>query len=567
MSNYIKESSIKSRLIAMERLVQVVQELSQAKTLEEVTSIVRIAARELTNADGATMVLREGEHCYYVEENSISPLWKGMRFPIDLCVSGWVMQNSKSAIIKDIYKDPRVPHEAYKPTFVKSMVMVPIRKNAPIGAIGNYWAKERMPSDEDVAILQALADTTSVALENAQLYTDLKSQIAIVQERESRIKAQKETLEVFTSALAHDLKEPVRTVNSFSDLVSQEIELSGKAKRYFAHINRASKRMLILIESVLNYMQLEKGADVSKESCNMNVLFADVKDGLSAIIQERNIHIIAYTLPTITANKVLMRYLLNSLITNALIHNNDVSEIKVSAEKENDFWLFKVTDNGQGINEEDILKIFLPFKRASSESQNIGMGLATAARIVEAHNGKIWCESSHNEGSTFLFTINIQQGNSVSKINELSDVVTQDNELANLLIVDDMESDLELTEEIMRRSKIHCKLLTAKSGKEALDIMKSSNIDLVLLDINMPQMDGFETLEKIKANSSFWNVPVVMCSGSTYDKDRIKAESLGALGYIVKPVKKDSLEAVIANIANLQTHENSEGYCIQRKSS
>src|ERR1051325_508535 len=109
---------------AVKRLLDAVQELSLARDLETVMSVVRRTARELTGADGATFVLRDGDKCFYAEENAIAPLWKGQRFPMSACISGWTMLNKQSAIIEDIYADSRVPADAYRPTFVKSLVMV-----------------------------------------------------------------------------------------------------------------------------------------------------------------------------------------------------------------------------------------------------------------------------------------------------------------------------------------------------------------------------------------------------------------------------------------------------------
>src|SRR5579872_4481238 len=116
----------------MQRLVAAVQELSLARSLDAVIEVVRIAARDLTGADGATFVLRDGDRCYYVDENAIGPLWKGQRFPMHTCISGWAMLNRKAAAIEDIYTDARIPANAYRPTFVKSLVMVPIRVEQPI---------------------------------------------------------------------------------------------------------------------------------------------------------------------------------------------------------------------------------------------------------------------------------------------------------------------------------------------------------------------------------------------------------------------------------------------------
>lgn len=159
------------------RLIRAVQELSMARDVGRVAEIVRHAARGLSGADGASFVLRDGDSCYYRDEDAISPLWKGQRFPMDLCVSGWVMQHRQAAVIPDIYLDPRVPHEAYRPTFVKSLVMVPIRTLAPIGAIGTYWAGSHKASEAQVELLQALADSTSIALENIQLYAELEQRV------------------------------------------------------------------------------------------------------------------------------------------------------------------------------------------------------------------------------------------------------------------------------------------------------------------------------------------------------------------------------------------------------
>lgn len=161
----------------MVRLLHAVQELSLARSLPEIQTIVRTAARELTGCDGATFVLRDNGKCFYADEDAIAPLWKGSRFPMEICISGWAMLNREAAIISDIYLDDRVPHEAYRPTFVRSLVMVPIRTLDPVGAIGNYWGHEHEPTPREVALLQALADSTSIAMENVQIYGELEQRV------------------------------------------------------------------------------------------------------------------------------------------------------------------------------------------------------------------------------------------------------------------------------------------------------------------------------------------------------------------------------------------------------
>ncbi len=161
----------------IERLLLAVQELSLARTLPDIQRIVRCSARELTGCDGAAFVLRDNDTCYYADEDAVAPLWMGSRFPIKACISGWAMLNRQAAVIPDIYRDPRIPHGIYRPTFVKSLVMVPIRKVDPVGAIGNYWADQHRPSEQEVRLLQALADSTSIAMENVRVYAELEQRV------------------------------------------------------------------------------------------------------------------------------------------------------------------------------------------------------------------------------------------------------------------------------------------------------------------------------------------------------------------------------------------------------
>ncbi|VTR92661.1 diguanylate cyclase : Diguanylate cyclase (GGDEF) domain-containing protein OS=Mycobacterium sp. (strain Spyr1) GN=Mspyr1_39150 PE=4 SV=1: GAF_2 [Gemmata massiliana] len=157
---------------ATEQLIDAVQRLSSARNTAEITNIVKVAARRVTGADGACFVLRDEEKCYYVDEDAIAPLWKGKRFPMEACISGWVMRNRQPALIPDIYLDDRIPHDAYRVTFVKSLAVVPIRSLGPVGAIGVYWAQTACPTPTEVRWLQSLADSTALALEYVRSQTE-----------------------------------------------------------------------------------------------------------------------------------------------------------------------------------------------------------------------------------------------------------------------------------------------------------------------------------------------------------------------------------------------------------
>ncbi|KTC88676.1 response regulator [Fluoribacter dumoffii] len=559
---------------AMEHLVKVVQDLSQANDIQTITEIVRFAARELTGADGATFVLKEGDFCYYVEENAIAPLWKGKRFPMKTCISGWVISHKQSAVIEDIYRDPRIPQDTYRPTFVKSLAMVPIRREDPIGAIGNYWAKKRLPTQEELSILQALADTTSVALKNAHLYIDLKAHIETIREREAHVRTQRDRLEIFTRALAHDLREPVRTMSSFVDVINQEKhQFSGRVVDYFQHIYNASKRMLTLIDTVFHYMQLDEFEEEIKEECDMNEIILEVSKNLDYLIREKNARIIAETLPHVKANRTQMIQLMQNLISNAIYYNENIPEISISANPNKQWVEFHVSDNGLGLDSKNNETIFLPFKRASRTSKGSGLGLAICAKILELHGGTIECKSRIEGGTIFSFTLPIAfKVNKQGKIKETS--VSQVNmpsqtSLANILFVDDLKEDMEFTKIILERAHIHFNLFIAQSGKEALNLLhdqfaRNNPIDLIFLDINLPGMDGFEILKQIQADKILNKIPVIMCTGSDYRKDREKSASLGAAGYLIKPIEKESLQAIINDLAAVRYCQTDEGYIIVR---
>jgi len=183
-----------SYVAGMERLLRAARDLALARTQEEVQRIVSNAARELVGSDGAAFVLRDADQCHYVDEDAMAPLWKGHAFPIENCISGWSMLNRQSASIADIYVDPRVPHDAYRPTFVKSLLVVPIGAD-PVAAIGNYWAQARQPSDEEESLLQQLAELTAIAMENVQVCSDLER---LVRERTAALEKAQAEMRILT---------------------------------------------------------------------------------------------------------------------------------------------------------------------------------------------------------------------------------------------------------------------------------------------------------------------------------------------------------------------------------
>jgi two-component sensor histidine kinase len=152
-----------------ELLVQAIEKLAGAAGMDDVVATLRTTARKLIGADGIAVILREGEQCWYVEEDAMGPLWKGHKFPLASCISGWAMLYRQTVAIEDIRDDPRIPQDLYLETFVRSLLMVPVRSNDPIGAIGAYWSDCYRATADQVAMLERLARATATAMENVRL--------------------------------------------------------------------------------------------------------------------------------------------------------------------------------------------------------------------------------------------------------------------------------------------------------------------------------------------------------------------------------------------------------------
>ncbi len=147
-------------------------DISDSASFDALRAATMTRARAIAAADGATFVVRDGDRCFYVDEDAIAPLWRGQRFPLSQCISGWAMIHGAVAEVPDIWSDPRVPHEAYRPTFINSLVAVPMGTDDPPGAIGVYWCARQHRLDPDaLAELSTLAEQAGAAVRRLGLDT------------------------------------------------------------------------------------------------------------------------------------------------------------------------------------------------------------------------------------------------------------------------------------------------------------------------------------------------------------------------------------------------------------
>lgn len=396
------------RMRATGLLLHVVQELSLARDLPTLQAIIRKAARELTGADGATLVLRDGDRCFYADEDAIAPLWKGQRFPMSACVSGWVMSHAEPVVIEDIYSDDRVPIEAYRGTFVQSLLMVPIRKDSPLGAIGNYWAHTRRATPEDVELLQALANTTAVAMENIGIYTRLEQR---VKERTQQLELANRELETFSYTVSHDLRSPITAILGFAQLLNETLGETAppEVRGYCDRIVQQSFRMNGLIHDLLRLSKVAQ-TELTRQPLDLTALAQDIVGKLKADDPRRHPEVIIPERLVANGDRELVRIMLENLFSNAWKYSSKVAAPRIEFGCKTDAMkgpVFFVRDNGAGFDPRKAARLFGPFQRlhAQDEFPGVGVGLATVQRIVNKHGGRVWAEGEVNEGATFYFTL------------------------------------------------------------------------------------------------------------------------------------------------------------------
>ena len=397
-----------SALGCNERLVAAIQELSLARTLEAIADVVKHAARDLSHADGATFVLREDDLCYYFDEDAIGPLWKGRKFPIETCISGWAMLQRVAVPVRDIFKDSRIPLGVYKPTFVRSLLITPIRRQAPLGAIGIYWSQTHEPSEIEKSVLQALADATSTAMENISLYSSLRAKVG---ELERANKAKDE----FLLTISHELRTPMNSILGWSDILADRAECTDEdIEEGVQAIHRNAITQMTLITELLDASEILSGTLVLRRS------LVDVKEALDTIVRPARIRAAQKGLLLKVESKCKdchvfgdrdrLAVVFKNLIDNAIEYTPPAGLITISVSGQGASAVIRVSDTGEGIDD-----AFLPFvfERFSQEDGSntrshggLGLGLSIVKAVVEAHGGHVTAESlGRARGTTLTVTL------------------------------------------------------------------------------------------------------------------------------------------------------------------
>lgn len=389
----------------VDQLVATVQELSLARTLPRVMEIVRTAARKLTGADGATFVLRDSGRCYYADEDAIAPLWKGQRFPMQACISGWAMLHREAVAIPDIYEDARIPADAYRPTFVKSLVMVPIRTAEPVGAIGTYWATAHVPTPEEIELLSALANSTSIAMENVQLYSELEQRVQQRTEELVRVQRQKEEL---AQLLVHDLRSPASGLMLQSKARLRDRNATELDLQRWKNVHTSAEAIHRMAMNLLDIMRSEDGTFAPRMTrVSTKKLVGDVVDQMMPVAEssEKKLVVeIAQPPAEIECDEELVRRVLQNLVDNAIRYTPEGGAVRLRIGTSGEDFEASVLDEGPGIPPEQRARIFEKGVQLADRRGQTGrgLGLAFCKLTASSHGGSITIESNEPTGSRFV---------------------------------------------------------------------------------------------------------------------------------------------------------------------
>ena len=537
------------------RLLDAMHRLARAQSEAEVIATVRGCARALVQSDGISFVLREGEEVHYVDEDAISPLWKGRRFPIDACVSGWAIRHREQVTIDDIFTDSRVPIEAYRPTFVKSLAMVPMNRHLPIGAIGAYWATNHLATSHELELLQALADATSTALTNVAL---LAAERRASAEREALLRAAQEanrTKDEFLAMLGHELRNPLAPMVTALQL----LRLRGEEPppREIEVIERQVSHLVRLVDDLLDVSRITRGTVVLKrEELELASVVHQALELAGPLLEQRSHHV-DVSVPSegfrIMGDPSRLAQTVANLLTNAAKYTDSGGHIAITAARKGDEVTLSVTDSGIGIDPVLLPRVFEMFVQGPQAGDRarggLGLGLALVQRLVEAHGGRVSAHSDGaGKGSTFtvvLPTAERARAASGTDVSESTAPAVREKVNAPILVVDDNRDAADLVAESLRAYGFDAKV--AFDGPSALALVETFAPEIAILDIGLPVMDGYELATRLWERIP--KLRVVALSGYGQEHDRRRSHEAGFAEHLVKPVTPRRLLDVLRQLA------------------
>ena len=362
----------------------------------------------------------------------------------------------------------------------------------------------------------------------------------------------------FLANMSHEIRTPMNAILGFAELITMpDTEVTPAEKENFIKlINNSGNNLLRLIDDIIDISKIEAGQiKIHKKECNLNTTLKDIQQSFFEIRKQQEKENVDIRLNAnaqsqnlvINTDTLRLNQIFTNLISNALKFTED-GFIEIGYEILNkEKLLFFVKDTGVGISAKKKDTVFDRFTKIEDDNSRLyrgaGLGLAICKSLVILLGGDIWVESTPSVGSTFYFNLpfdEIKESDNIFKFIDIPDSYDWENK--TILVAEDEPANYIYIEEVLKITK--AKVLKAINGKEAVDIFKNnSNIDVIIMDIKMPEMDGYEATRQIKKINS--DIPIISQSAYAMPGDINKGIDSGMNDYLIKPVKPNVLLSIL----------------------
>ncbi|MGN7299571.1 ATP-binding protein [Ferdinandcohnia sp. SAFN-114] len=382
-------------------------------------------------------------------------------------------------------------------------------------------------------------------------------ELAIKKSKEEAEKANKAKSD-FLSKMSHELRTPLNGILGFAQLLNLEEGLDENHQDSIQEILKAGRHLLKLINDILDLSRIETGnLKVNTEEIYYDSVLEDCIKLLQPLANKKNVTIINQTSRfktiAIEGDSIRLKQVFLNLLDNAIKYNRPNGKVFISCYLEKDYVIFKINNNGLGIPLEMQKRIFDPFIRLHTTEEGTGIGLSITEQLIKLMGGKIGVSSREIEGNEFWFCLPIsnQSIKELQEPNETNNKVSY-KKLPNafqIFYIEDNASNRRLIEKIIY-GEPSLSLLSANNGMEGLRLINiiERNPDIILLDMNLPDIDGYEVLKRIRQNDKTKNIPVVAISANAMKDERKYALEKGFIKYLTKPIDVQELLATLYSI-------------------